>query len=209
MLAVLAAALLASQDADRAIKDFKDKIKSSSASERTYAVQNLSRVNDRKVVLALTPYLTSDLPAVRVAAARALGGMNEHKDLVVPALERALGGANAKFPEVRGAVLEAFGYLGDPMALRAVERAYDDREVSVVRSAVNATALIRNGASVSPLIDLLKRQEKRLRDASTRDAAEVLIPEVNRALAQITRESFVQSTDWTKWWSSYKGPLKK
>ena len=209
MLAVLMAAVLAAQDADQAIKEFKAKIKATSESERTYAVHALSRVNDRKVVQALTPYLTSDLPAVRVAAARALGAMGDHKAVVIPALERALGGPNNKFPEVRGAILEAFGYLGDPDGLRAVRRAYDDREVGVVRSAVNATALIKSGASVSPLIDLLKRQEKKLRDASTKPDAEVLIPEINRALSQITGQSHVQAEAWSKWWSTYKGPLKK
>ncbi|HYF01386.1 MAG TPA: HEAT repeat domain-containing protein [Planctomycetota bacterium] len=210
MLAVLMAAALAGQaNPDQAIKEFKEKFKAGSDNERTYAIQGLSRVNDRKVVQVLIPYLTTEAPAVRVAAARALGGMDEHKDLVLPALERAMGGPNGKFPDVRGAVLEAFGYLGDPAGLKAIQRAYDDREVSVVRSAVNATAVIKNGSSVSPLIDLLKRQEKKAREASTKSEADILIPEVNRALAQITGQSFVKGDDWSKWWSNYKGPLKK
>lgn len=210
MLAVLVAAVLAGQaNPDQALKEFREKVKSGSDSERAYAVQGLSRVKDRKVVQALVPYLTSDAAAVRIAAARALGSMGAHKELVIPALERALGGSNSKFPDVRGAVLEAFGYLGDPAGLRAIQRAYDDREVTVVRSAVNATALIRSGASVSPLIDILKRQEKKSRDASTKPQSEILIPEINRALSQITGQSFVKSDDWSKWWSNYKGPLKK
>lgn len=209
MLAFLTAAVLAVQDPDAALKAFKEKIKSPSASDRAYAIEEVSRVGHPKVIQALTPYLNSDAPAVRVAAARALGGMEAQKGIVIPALERALGGGNDKFPEVRGAVLEALGFLGDTAGLKAIQRAYDDRDTSVVQSAVNATALIKSGSSVSPLIDLLKRQEKRARDSATKGGAEVLIPEINRALAQITRESFVKADEWSKWWSGYKGPLKK
>lgn len=174
--------------------------------ERAGAVKALGKVRDGRVIAALSTALADPAPAVRVEAAKALGGYA--KD---PAASRAVTSAlpaSKKQPTVRIAYFDALGDIRDWGVSATVIEHFDDLDVSVSRAAMRAAGNIRNPAFVKELIDFLDDrvggsasakaatfEEARLRRTQLQLAA-------HGALHAITGEKFREVKEWKDWWKS-------
>ena len=235
MLAVAFAAILlqaAPDDAEvgAAIDRFKTAMKSTSPASRAEAIAELGNLPHAKTAALLVPLLQSDMPPVRVAAAKALGKFSEQKKAVLPSLQHALG-ANTSDPAVIAAILEALGQIGDPSVMPAVQRLFYEKDMRVVRPAVALAGVLPSATAIDPLIDVMRRQEKYIKansgagvtaggdtngnnkvvakpDENAIKAAEELITEIGKSLGQITGESLSGSQQWQNWWNQSRGTFK-
>jgi HEAT repeat protein len=214
-----------------ALDAFKTAIKSPSEADRVTAINELSKVPHAKTLHALATYLTTDGPTVRIAAARGLSGFAALKKQAVAALANAMG-ANVKDPTVHAVLYEAIGKLDEDSSLNTLHRGFEEKETTVAKAAVLATGQVASPLSIEPLIDLLKKLEKLQKaggggidytapvpggtgssvtvrsDDNPAKRAQELIPAVNKALNEITRESNGSAETWSAWWAKNKANFK-
>ena len=217
--------------AEEAIEAFKTAMKSPSEADRVAAVNELAKVHHLKTLARLGGMLTTDGPTVRIAAAKGISGFIELKKQAVSAIAAAMS-ANAKETTVHSALYEALGKLDEPSALPILHRGFEEKETVVAKSAIQATGSVGNAASVEPLIALLAKQEKiqkspggsvdftapapggggnvtiRSSDENPGKRAAELIPVINKALNEITRESNGSAETWSAWWAKNKATFK-
>ena len=217
--------------ADEAVDAFKTAIKSTSEADRVAAVNELAKVHHLKTLARLGGMLTADGPTVRIAAAKGLSSFVELKKQAVSALAGSLS-SNSKETTVHSALYEAIGKLEEPAALPVLHRGFDEKETVVAKSAIQATGTVGNAASIEPLITLLAKQEKiqkspggsvdftaptpggggnvtvRSGDENPGKRAAELIPVINKALNEITRESNGSAETWGAWWAKNKATFK-
>lgn len=234
VLLVLGLAAMGGQEdkaAEEAIDAFKTAIKSPSEADRVTAVNELAKVPHAKTLQRLASLLTTDGPTVRIAAARGISGFSGLKKQSAAVLAAAMG-ANVKDPTVHAALYESIGKLDEDSSLPTLHRGFDEKETSVAKAAILAAGQVASPASIDPLIDLLKKLEKlqkagaggidytapvpggggssvtvRSEDNPAKRAQE-LIPAVNKALNEITRESNGSAETWGAWWAKNKASFK-
>src|SRR5258708_18625275 len=123
-------------------------------------------------------------------------------------------GANSRETTVHAGLYDALGKLEEPTSIPVLHRGFDEKETVVAKAAVQATGLVGSAASIDPLIDLLRKLEKIQKagsgggvdfstpgtggtggqnftvrgDDSPVKRAQELIPIINKALTDITRE---------------------
>jgi HEAT repeat protein len=232
---VFAAALtLAAQDdpeVTAAIDRFKTAMKSPSPAQRADAVMELAKTPHAKTAALIIPLLQSDLLPVRQSAAKALGSFEDQKKTVLPALQHAIA-ATSSDPNVVVMILEALGKLGDASSIPAVQKCFYDKESRVVRQAIAVAGTLPAATSIDPLIDLLRRQEKIVKnnsaggsvmaggdvngnnkvvaksDENLKKSAEDIIKEIDKSLGSITGETLSGSQQWQAWWNQAKGSFK-
>lgn len=216
--------------AEEAIEAFKTAIKSSSEADRVAAVNELAKVPHAKTLKALASLLASDGPTVRIAAARGISGFAALKKQAVQILIAAMG-ANSKDATVHAALYESIGKLDEDSSLPTLHSGFEEKQTSVAKAAVLATGQVASPSSIDPLIDLLRKLEKlqkaggggidytapvpggggsvtvRSEDNPGKRAQE-LIPAINKALNEITRESNGSAETWSAWWAKNKGSFK-
>ena len=215
---------------DEAIDAFKTAMKSSSEADRVTAVNDLAKVHHAKTLARLSSMLHTDGPTVRIAAAKGIAGFAELKKQAVVALAGALG-PNSKETTVHAALYEAIGKLEEPSSLPTLHKGFEEKETVVAKSAIQATGNVGNAGSIEPLIAYLAKQEKiqkspggsidytaptpgggnvtvRSSDDSPGKRAAELIPAINKALNEITRESNGSAETWSAWWAKNKGSFK-
>ncbi|HLY74445.1 MAG TPA: HEAT repeat domain-containing protein, partial [Planctomycetota bacterium] len=172
-------------------------------------------------------------PSVRLAAAKAIAGFVELKKPAASTLSGAMG-ANARETTVHAGLYDALGKLEEPTSVPILHRGFEEKETVVAKAAVQATGLVGSAASIDPLIDLLKRMEKIQKagsggsvefttpgtggtagqnftvrgDDSPAKRAQELIPVINKALTDITRESNGSSETWSAWWAKNRATFK-
>jgi hypothetical protein len=235
MMAVLVLGLAAAwggQDdkaVEEALETFKTAIKSPSEADRVSAVNELSKVHHAKTLQRLAGLLATDGPTVRIAAGRGLSGFAELKKQASHVLIAAMG-ANAKDATVLAALYECIGKLDEDSSLPTLHRGFEEKEVSVAKAAILATGQVGSPSSIDPLIALLTKLEKLSKSSGGVDytapvpgggssvtvrsddnpakRAQDLIPIVNKALNEITRESNGSSESWGAWWAKNKGTFK-
>src|SRR5450755_1649167 len=101
---------------NEALETFKTDYKVKDALSRANAIFELAKTPEEKVFIRIGQVLNSqDDKAVRIASAKALGGVSEHKKKSAQLLIAGLG-PNQKDTAVVCAILEALGKLGDPIA---------------------------------------------------------------------------------------------
>ena len=234
MLQVVLALFVAVQDdaeVTAAIAKFKAAMKNPSAAQRVEALTELSGTPHAKTVTQIVPYLQSDLPPVRIAAAKALGKFADQKKVALTALQNGLS-SNAADPGVLTAILDAMAEIGDASVMPNVQRFFYDKNAAVARRAAALAGTLPSAGAVEPLIDVLRRQEKFIKansggttlaggdpktgngkvvakpDENAIQAAEELIAEIEKSLASITRESLAGSQQWQTWWNGAKGAFR-
>lgn len=216
--------------AEEAIDAFKTAIKSPSEADRVTAVNELAKVHHLKTLGRLSGMLTTDGPTVRIAAAKGISGFAELRKQAMSALVGAMT-ANSKETTVHAALYEALGKLDEPASLPTIHRGFEEKETVVAKAAVQASGTVGNAASIEPLIALLTKQEKiqkspggsvdytaptpgggsvtvRSSDDTPAKRAAELIPAINKALNEITRESNGSAETWSAWWAKNKGSFK-
>jgi hypothetical protein len=224
---ILALALQDEKAVEDALDAFKSAIKATAEAERAAAVADLSRIRHPRTLLRLTPYLTSDGPTVRMAVAKGLSDFLDHRKAASTALLGALPG-NAKLPDVQAAILEAAGLLRDPSALPGLHRAFDEKDARPAKAAVVAAALQRSPTTVEPLLELLRKLDRMLkeetgagvtagtvngydvqaRDDAERKRAQELRPIVIKALQDLTGEAFANAAEAQAWWTRNKSGFR-
>jgi len=229
----LAAALGGQDDkaVDEALDAFKTAMKSTSEADRVTAVNELAKVPHAKTLVRLAPLLSSEPPTVRIAAAKGISGFSPLKAKAAQVLIAAMG-ANQKESTVLAALYESLGKLDEPSALPTIHRGFEEKDVTVAKAAIQAAGQMGSAASIEHLIAFLAKLEKIQKSAgggvdvtapvpgggggsvtvrSNEDAAKraaELIPIVNKALNEITRESNGSAETWNAWWAKNKGSFK-
>ncbi len=217
--------------ADEAVDAFKAAIKSTSEADRVSAVNDLAKVHHLKTLARLAAMLTTDGPTVRIAAAKGISAFVELKKQSATALAGAMS-ANSKETTVHAALYEALGKLEEPASLPTLHRGFEEKETVVAKAAIQATGTVGNAASIEPLIGYLAKQEKiqkspggsvdftaptpggggnvtvRSGDENPGKRAAELIPAINKALNEITRESNGSAETWGAWWAKNKATFK-
>jgi HEAT repeat protein len=235
MTAVLLAALAWGGQDDKAVDDaldaFKAAMKSTSEADRVTAVNDLAKVPHAKTLARLAPLLNSEAPTVKIAAARGLSGFTALKTKASQVLIAAMG-PNAKETNVLVALYEGLGKLDDPSALSTVHKGFEEKDLVLVKAALQAAGAMGNPASIEPLIAFLARLEKIQKaagggvdvtapvpgggggsvtvrsDDNGPKRAQELIPVINKTLNEITRESNGSSETWSAWWAKHKATFK-
>jgi HEAT repeat protein len=216
--------------AEEAVDAFKTAIKSSSEADRVAAVNDLAKVHHAKTLARLASMLHVDGPTVRIAAAKGISAFVEMKKPAAAALVGALG-PNSKETTVHSALYEALGKLEEPSSLPTLHRGIEEKETVVAKAAIQATGNVGSASSIEPLIAYLAKQEKiqkspggsidytaptpgggnvtvRSSDDSPGKRAAELIPAINKALNEITRESNGSAETWGAWWAKNKASFK-
>jgi HEAT repeat protein len=224
---LLALALQDEKAVDDALEAFKAAIKAASEAERATAVADLARVRHPRTLARLTPYLSTDGPTVRLAAAKGLSEFADQRKAASAALVAALP-ANAKLPDVQAGILEAVGLLKDPSALAALHKSFDEKDARPAKAAVVGAALQRSPSTIEPLLELLRKLDRALkeeagaavtapaapgydlqvRDDAERKRAQDLKPAVLKALQDLTGETFANAVDAQAWWARHKAGFR-
>lgn len=219
--------------AEDALDAFKTAYKSASEADRVAAVNELAKVRHARTLARLSALLSSDGPSVRLAAAKGIAAFTDLKKPAAAGLSGAMG-ANSKETTVHAGLYEALGRLEEPSSLPVIHRGFDEKETVVAKAAVGAAGQLGSAASIDPLIELLKKQEKVQKagsgggvdfttpgtggtpgqnftvrgDDSPGKRAQELIPAINKALNEITRESNGTAETWTAWWTRNRATFK-
>ncbi|HZE96744.1 MAG TPA: HEAT repeat domain-containing protein [Planctomycetota bacterium] len=219
--------------AEDALDAFKTAYKSTSEADRVAAVNELAKVHHARTLARLASLLSVDGPSVRLAAAKGLSGFADMKKPAAAALAGGLA-ANAKETTVHAGLYEALGKLEESTSVGTLHRGFDEKETVVAKAAVLASGQVGSAASIDPLIALLAKLEKIQKSASgggvdfttsgtggtagqnftvrgddsPAKRAQELIPAVNKALNEITRESNGSSETWGAWWAKNKATFK-
>jgi HEAT repeat protein len=234
MTAMLVLALtLGGQDdkaVDEALDAFKTAMKSTSEADRVSAVNELAKFPHAKTLPRLAALLSSEPPTVKIAAAKGIAGFSALKTKASQVLIAAMG-PNAKETNVLVALYEGLGKLDDPSSVSTVHRGFEEKEIVLVKAALQAAGAMGNPASIEPLIALLAKLEKILKaagggvdvtapvpggggsvtvrsDDNGPKRAQELIPAINKALNEITHESNGSSETWGAWWAKHKATFK-
>jgi HEAT repeat protein len=144
---------------DEALDAFKTAMKSSSEADRVTAVNELAKFPHAKSLARLASLLNSEGPTVRIAAAKGIAGFSALKTKSSQVLIAAMG-ANAKEITVLAALYECLGKLDDPSALPTIHRGFDEKDLVLVKAAIQAAGAMGNPASIEPLIAFLAKLEK-------------------------------------------------
>lgn len=228
------AAAMGGQD-DKAVEEaldaFKTAIKSASEADRVTAVNELAKVPHLKTLQRLASFLAADGPTVRIAAAKGIAGFTGLKRQAALVLAAAMA-PNAKDPTVHAALYESIGKLDEDSSLPTLHRGFEEKETSVAKAAILAAGQVAHPSSIDPLIALLAKLEKLQKsgaggvdytapvpggggssvtvrsEENPGKRAQDLIPSVNKALNEITRESNGSAETWSAWWVRNKGTFK-
>jgi HEAT repeat protein len=216
---------------DEALDAFKTAMKSTSEADRVSAVNELAKFSHAKTLVRLASLLSSEAPTVKIAAVKGIAGFSALKTKASQVLIAAMG-PNAKENNVLVALYEGLGKLDDPSALSTIHRGFEEKEVVLVKAALTAAGAMGSPQSIEPLIALLTKLEKILKaagggldvtapvpggaggsvtvrgDDNGPKRAQELIPAVNKALNEITRESNGSSETWSAWWAKHKATFK-
>jgi HEAT repeat protein len=230
MLALLMALALAGDDAE-ALEKFKTDFKAKDVSARVAAIEELAKTQSPKVSARLGSLLGVDLPEVRIAAAKALMGQQDDRKHATSYL---LAGAsvNAKEIPVLTAIIASLGKLKVEAAASEVNKQISAENTDLAKAAAEAAGEIRSAGSFDPLIKELKACEAALKplDANAaglqggrlgqggfgrigsgsmnakelRERAQMVAPEIKKALAAMAKVVCQDAQDWENWWKEHR-----
>ena len=102
--------------------------------------------------------LKADRPELRMAAAKALGGLDD-----ASGLQHLVEALDDEDPRVRLRACQACGTFADPRSVPALSERLDDGDPRVKRAAANALGNVGTDQALSPLLDLLDDGDESLR----------------------------------------------
>lgn len=208
------------KETEDAIQRFKAAMKSPELATRVVAVGDVGKLQNVRVLRVLASCLVTDDKAVRIAAAKSVGGFQEKKPQAVAVLADGLE-ANAKEPDVQAEILSAMKVLREEAALAPAYRHLDDKNEKVAEAAIGVTGVVRSRNSVDPLIKLMKKLLTAGEgvssgdgsfdvppDEALRERARKLEAAAAKALGSITGEKWSTAQEWAGWWKSNSGTFK-
>jgi len=198
-----------------ALEQFKTAVHHNSDAARVAAIESLGKHHCQEAVAALAPYLTADTDAVRMAAAKAVGGIDHPASL--EALSQALP-ANESSKTVFDAMVKALQTLdweAGAEPLNALLTKYHEKgfldELHVV---IQALGSLGSQTSVDPLLRLLEHAENegkggragKFRNAGNPKLLALEAP-VKAALQAITGGNEPSYHKWKDWWGANRERL--
>lgn len=223
--AVLLLALLSQDDvaARQALEKFRSAYAKPDVSARAAAVTELAGTRHELVLRKLAVLLLTDEKEVRIAAAKGLGGFQEHKKSAAAALAGAIEpNQKAKMPDVQVAILQALAALKEEDSLPSIHKCLRRRETAVAGAAVAAVEAIRcMKLSMEPLIEALKDFEKTVKMAEAGGGgvggliaipgggdetqhARTLKAQILKTFKTWTGEKWPTAGEWEIWWERQK-----
>jgi hypothetical protein len=207
LLLLLAQAVPADADADRAVAAWRAACAGAMEDARIAALKTALETPHEKVLRAVAEVFTADTEKVRLAAAPAFGEVDH--PAAVDALVAALL-ANYRRPEVLKVLLDALAELGWQRACPALEKlvaqvaAEDVREV--LPEVLELLGKLGAVSSIGPLCDLLRKIEGPKKSGWSNERR--LHDRALSALAAITGMPFRKGADCEDWWRSNAAALK-
>jgi HEAT repeat protein len=156
---------------------------------RLLAVDALGDRTGRAVDKALIRLLRSDNPAVRAAAAEALGKLPSERTrkTVVPALLDASGDKDSS---VERSAIASLGMLGDKRGVPVAVAALQSPDKAVQRAALFALRFLNDVRAAPQIMELLKARDR------------ALVQEAGRTLEKLTGLDFgIDYALWKGWWA--------
>src|SRR5205814_1067836 len=196
---------------DEALKRFSKGFANPSPGARATAVLELSKTLHDKTLNRILPLIVSDVPEVRIAAAKALAEFADWKKIVTPSLTAALK-ANAKDAKVQEAIFGTLGKLQDPVALPTVHGNFREADVALSKAASGCAGAMRQKESMDALLELQHDVQKWLKnkqagpyrgadgqpgdDNACKGRLDDIQKAIIKAFQDITKEKWATANEW-------------
>lgn len=227
---VVSAAAPTDKEVDEALTTFHKAYTSKDESDRLQAIETVGSVQSKRVVDALASALLKDsIPAVKRAAAKALGG--QWALTAVPALAKALNTADERANDVNSAIIAALGETNSDAAVPVLTSLLLVHRTPRTRGnappptpaadappdgsiydlpALKALGKIASPAALNDVMDFLGKQgagskSKRGGGGNTTDP---IAGEAERVLEAITGTKQSGILNWRKWWTDNQPKIK-
>jgi hypothetical protein len=225
--AVLLSLLLQQQAPDdkaveEALERFKTSYKDQSIEARASAVGVLAFTRHKRILGKVAPFLVSDGPEVRIAAAKGIGGFKGFKE-AAPLLIGALA-PNEKELDVGCAILGALGELAEDACYPTLHKYFRERNIKLAKAAVAGAGAAKSRHSMDPLIALLKDTTKWIQNKQSggytdqngqqgdenacRTRLQDFQKDIIKAFQTITGEKWTTAQEWEHWWNKNKATFQ-
>ena len=222
------------KEAAEALSKFNAAFKAKEVDARVAAVDELAKTQHEKVYTKLGSLLLIDVREVRIAAAKGLGGAEEHKKKVT---NYFLNGflANAADLGVEAAIIESLEKLQVGLGRAALEAYFKSPDIAAAKTAIETVGELRKKEYIGSLIEFAKWLEQKAKeylsagpkakgfvgkglpgdqgttvDSEAPKRQKALAPVIDKVLAALTGQKFATPQEWDDWWrknaSSFKIP---
>jgi HEAT repeat protein len=203
------------EECKRTIEAFRLAYKTGGEPGRTAAVGLLTKHPCAKSVDALAPMLTAETDAVRIAAAKVLGGFDLPKAMEAVAAAVPPNSQRHEVLEALAKALETLDWEAGAETLNPTLSKHHDKDVlETLHVVVPVLGKLGSSSSVEPLIKLLEHAEnegKRVRAAGVRAAGNpkmlALEAPIRKALQEITGGNEPTADKWDDWWKANRERL--
>lgn len=203
------------EECKKSLEAFRLAYKGGAESGRSAAVGLLTKHPCAKSVDALSPMLTAETDAVRIAAAKVLGGFDLPKAVEAVAAAVPPNTQRHEVLEALAKALESLDWELGAETLNPILPKHHDKDVlETLHVVVPVLGKLGSASSVEPLIQLLQHAEnegKRVRAAGVRAAGNpkmlALETPIRKALQEITGGSEATADKWDDWWKANRERL--
>jgi len=229
---ILALALADEKEAAEALSKFNAAFKSKEVDARVAAVGELAKTQHEKVYTKLGSLLLTDVREVRIAAAKGLGGAEDHRKKVASYF---LNGflANAGDLTVEAAIIEAMDALEAGLGRRALEAYFKSPDVATAKTAIETAGELKKKEYVGSLIELDKYLEQKAKeylsagpkakgfvgkglpgdqgttvDSEAPKRQKALSPVIDKVLGALSGQKFSTPQEWDDWWRKNASTFK-
>lgn len=214
-LALQQAALADKDDCKVAVEEFKSTMRGTPEGARISAIDTLSKHVCPDAIAAIAVHLTQDTEAIRMAAARAIGGMDHPKSLEVLLAGLIPSEAEKNLFDALIKALQALNWEGGAVPLNGLLSKYHEKNMTdEIHLIVPALGSLGSPTSVEPLLKLLEHAENegkssragKLRAAGNPKLLALEAP-VKAALKAITGGNEPNHQKWKEWWGANRERL--
>jgi hypothetical protein len=229
---LLALALTDDKEASEALSKFNAAFKSKEVDARVAAVAELAKTPHEKVYTKLGSLLLTDAREIRIAAAKGLGGAEDHKKKVTSYF---LNGflANAGDLSVEAAIIESMETLQAGLGRQALESYFKSPDVATAKTAIETAGELRKKDYIGLLIELDKYLETEAKkylsagpkakgfvgkglpgdqgttvDSEAPKRQKALSPVIDKVLGALTGQKFSTPQEWDDWWRKNASTFK-
>jgi hypothetical protein len=229
---ILALAFADEKEAAEALSKFNGAFKAKEVDARVAAVDELAKTQHEKVYTKLGSLLLTDVREVRIAAAKGLGGAEEHKKKVTSYF---LNGflANAADLSVEAAIIESLEKLQAGLGRAALESYFKSPDIATAKTAIETAGELRKKEYIGSLIELDKWLEQKAKeylsagpkakgfvgkglpgdqgttvDSEAPKRQKALAPVIDKVLGALTGQKFSTPGEWDDWWRKNASTFK-
>jgi HEAT repeat protein len=203
------------QECKAALDQFRAGIRQSAEAARISAIETLSKHICPEAIAALAPHLAEDSERVRIATAKALGGMDHPKSLeVLVAVLPSSESTRTIFDAVVKALQTLDREAGAEALNTLLSKYHEKGMIDEVHAVIPALGSLGSQTSVDPLLQLLEHAENegkagragKLRSAGNPKLLQLEAP-IKAALQVITGGTEPNYHKWKEWWGANRERL--